>query len=145
MLLDGDRLYAGGEHVLALEPDGSVAWRDRSYGQWLLLSPGAGTLYTRAGRGQDRVRAYRAADGERRWTLRPPGLSSNDAWPVAATPEVAIVEGITAGHGDDPFTTLYAVREGEARKALATEPVFDVEGQDGAVFVAGESIRALEP
>ena len=146
VLLDGDRLYAGGEDTLALEPDGSVAWRDNeAYGQWLLLSPDGETLYTRAGRGQDRARAYRAADGTRRWTYRPRGLSSNNAWPVAATAEAAVVEGITAEHGDDPFTTLYAVRDGEATKALATEPVFDVEGFGDAVFLAGGSVVALEP
>lgn len=148
VLLDGDRLYAGGEAVLALEPDGTIAWRDTSgYGQWLLLGPDGDMLFTRAGRGQDRATAYRTSDGTRRWTYRPPDLSSRDAWPVAVTTDTAVVEGITAEDADDPFTTLYRVdrQRGRGTRSVAVEPVFDVESVDGTVVVAGSSILALEP
>lgn len=147
VLLDGDRLYAGGESVVALEPDGTVAWRDdSSYGQWLLLGPDGETLFTRAGRGQDRAAAYRTSDGTRRWTYRPPDLSSPNAWPVAATTDTAVVEGITAEGANDPFTTLYGVdrQRGRGTRSVAAEPVFDVESVDGTVVVAGSSILALE-
>lgn len=146
VLADGDRLYGGGRSPLAIEPDGSVAWRHQSgYGVWLMRSADRETLYTRAGAGGDRARAYRADDGDVRWTYEPPDLSSPNAWPVAATDEVAVVEGITGGRSSGPFTTLYAVRDGEGTKALPTEPVFDVEGFDGTVYVGGESVVALEP
>lgn len=146
VLLDGDRLYGGGRSPLSIESDGSVAWRHQGgYGKWLMLSPDGETLYTRSGAGGDRARAYRADDGDVRWTYEPPDLSSPNAWPVAATDEVAVVEGITGGRSSGPFTTLYAVRDGEGTKALPTEPVFDVVGLDGTVFVAGESVVALDP
>lgn len=148
VLLDGDRLYAGGEAVVAIEPDGTIAWRDdQGYGQWLLLGPNRETLFTRSGVGQDRATAYRTSDGERRWTYRPPDLSSPNAWPVAATAEIAVVEGITGEHADDPFTSLYAVDRGSGRATRSTsvEPVFEVTSVDGAVVLAGSAIIGLEP
>lgn len=147
VLLDGDRLYAGGQSVLALDPDGSVAWRDDSgFGQDLLLGPGGETLFTRAGRALDRAAAYRTADGTRRWTYRPPTLSSPNAWPVAATADSAVVEGITADHATEPFTTLFAVdrASGRGTRSFATDPVFDVEAVGGTFAVAGSSLWGLE-
>lgn len=145
-LLDGDRLYLGGDAVAALDPDGTVAWRvDRGYGQWLLLGPDRETLFTRAGAGQDRAAAYDVADGSRRWTYRPPTLTSPNAWPVAATAETAVVEGITADHASEAFTSLFAVdREtGTGTRAVGVDPLFDVETVGDTVVVAGSSLLAL--
>lgn len=148
VLLDGDRLYAGGDSVVALEADGTVSWRvDDGYGQWLLLGPARETLFTRAGVAQDRAAAYDAADGSLRWTYRPPTLSSPNAWPVAATPETAVVEGITADHASEAFTSLFAVDRstGTGTRSLGVDPLFDVASVGGTVVVAGSSLLALEP
>lgn len=146
-LLDGDRLYAGGEAVVAIEPDGTIAWRDdEGYGQWLLLGPDGETLFTRSGVAQDRATAYRTGDGDRRWTFRPPGLGSPNAWPVAATPDTAVVEGITAEDANDPFTSLFSVDRdsGVGQNVVGTDPLFDVVTVNGTVVTAGSAIVALD-
>lgn len=97
-LLDGDRLYAGGDGVVAFDPDGSVAWSDDAHGKWLLLGPAGDTLYTREG-GQA-VGAYALPEGDALWSFDP---EEKYAWPVAATAETAVAEGYAEGRA------LYAV------------------------------------
>lgn len=145
LLADG-RLFIGGDKVLRLAPDGSVVWEDSSVGQWLLLDPAGDTLYTRAGRAQDRVTAYAADSGDKRWTFVPPDLSSANAWPVAATDGTAIAEGITAETASDPFTSLYKVdaATGDLERSTAREPIFDVETIGGTALVAGDDITAFD-
>lgn len=142
LLLDGDRLYAGGDAVVRVAADGTVVWRDDDYGQWLLVDPDRDTLYTRSGVRADRASAHAAGGGER-WTFDPP---SNNAWPEAATSDALVVSAITADDG--PFLTVYAVdAEGRATAALDRETVFDAVGVDGTVYLAdGEStLLALVP
>lgn len=147
-LLDGDRLYASGDAVTALDPDGSVAWRADTYGQWLLFDPARETLYTRAGRAADAVDAYVASgerDGrQRRWRFDPP---SQNAWPEAATREAAVATAITGESADEPFYTVYAVRDGRPTKALGLDTVFTAVPLDGTVYVGdgNSQVVALEP
>lgn len=140
-LLDGDRLYAGGDAVLVLDPDGSVVWQASDHGKWLLLGPRRETLYTRSG-GQA-VDAYALSSGEALWSFDPP---ERYAWPEAATGDVAVAEGYAEGR------TLYAVgrESGESRKRYSVgrrASVFTVETLDGRVFVGdnGSRITALDP
>lgn len=143
-LLDGERLYCGGDAVVALDPDGSVAWRDDAYGKWLLFDPGRETLYTRGGRAADAVGAYATDGGEKRWAFDAP---STNAWPAAATDDAAVAQAITADNG--PFYTLYAVGrdDGRATAAFPKDKIFAVESLDGTVFVGDDesTITALEP
>ncbi|RYJ13908.1 hypothetical protein ELS19_07950 [Halogeometricum borinquense] len=144
LLLDGDRLYAGGDSVLAVDADGTVAWRDDNYGQWLLLDPDGDTLYTRSGVRADAATAYSTA-GEKRWTFDPP---SNNAWPEAATADAMVATAITADDSDDLFKTVYAVDSaGEATAAFGRDTVFDAVGRDDTVYLAdGQSnLLALTP
>lgn len=141
VLLDGDRLYAGGDAVLALDPDGSIAWQANDHGKWLLLGPDRETLYTRAG-GQT-VGAYALPSGDHLWSFDPP---EEYAWPEAATADVAVAEGFADGRA------LYAVerKSGEASKRYYVGnrvSVFTVETLDGRAFVgtSGSSITALDP
>lgn len=142
LLVDDGRLYAAGDAVLAVDPDGTVAWRDDDHGQWLLPTPGGETLYTRAGGAADRVTAYDAAGGER-WTFDPP---STNAWPEAATDDAVAVTAITAEEG--PFNTVYAVdADGVATAALDVETVFEAAALGGTIYLAdGEGrLLALDP
>lgn len=142
LLLDGDRLYAGGDAVVSVDPDGSVVWREDDHGQWLLLDPDGDALYTRSGIRADRATAYHASGGER-WSFAPP---SNNAWPEAATADALAVTAITADDG--PFKTVYAVDgDGRATASLDRGTVFDAVGLDGSVYLAdGESnLLALVP
>ncbi|WP_049987777.1 outer membrane protein assembly factor BamB family protein [Halobellus rufus] len=144
LLLDGDRLYAGGEAVLAVETDGTVAWRDDDYGQWLLLDPDGDTLYTRSGRSADAATAYDVSGAER-WTFAPP---SNNSWPETATAEAMVATAITGESADEPFKTVYAVdADGEATAALERDTVFDALGLDGTVYLADgrSNLLALSP
>ncbi|QLG27942.1 PQQ-like beta-propeller repeat protein [Halorarum halophilum] len=100
-LLDRDRgvLYAAGDETLALDTDGSVAWRAPVHGGHpLLLGPDRGTLYTRGGGA--RTEAFGLPDGEHRWSFDP---RERYAWPTAASADVAVVEGYAEGR------SLYAV------------------------------------
>lgn len=142
-LLDGDRLYAGGDAVAALDPDGSVAWRVDANGKWLLLGPDGETLYTRAGRTSDAVDAYAASGrqgGSKRWRFDPP---SQNAWPEAATREAAVVSAITGSSADEPSRTVYAVRDGRATKALGRDLVFTAVTADGAVYLGDGTSQAV--
>jgi hypothetical protein len=131
--LAGDRLYAGGDAVVALEADGTVVWRDDDGGQWLLFDPDGDTLYTRSGVRQDAATAYDAAGGER-WTFDPP---SNNAWPEAATDDSLVATAITAADADDPFKTVYAVDSaGDATASLGRDTVFDAVGVDATAYLA---------
>ncbi|WP_137285874.1 PQQ-binding-like beta-propeller repeat protein [Halorussus salinisoli] len=144
LLFDGDRLYVGGDAVAAVETDGTVAWRDDDYGQWLLLDPDRNTLYTRSGTAADAATAYDVT-GEERWTFDPP---SNNAWPEAATQDVLVASAITADHADQPFLTVYAVNaEGQATAAIGKDTVFDATGLDGTVYLAdgASNLVALDP
>ena len=110
VLLDRDRgvLYAAGDVTLALEPDGSVAWRAPVRGGHPLLLDGPGdTLYTRGG--GTGAEAFGLPDGEHRWSFDP---RERYAWPVAATADAAVVEGFVEGRA------LYAVdpASGEATR-----------------------------
>jgi len=136
LLLDGDRLYAGGDAVVAVDPDGTVVWRDDDYGEWLLLDPDGDRLYTRSGSRADAATAYDTA-GETRWTFDPP---VNNAWPEAATAD-ALAVGTVPG-------AFYAVNaDGEATAAVEQETVFDALGLDGTVYVGNgdDELLALEP
>ena len=124
VLLDSDRLFAGGGVVVAVDPDGTVVWRDRDHGQWLLLDPDGDRLYTRSGVQADAATAYDTT-GDACWTFDPP---VNNAWREAATADRLLV-GTVSGPS-------YAVNaEGEATATLERETVFDALGLDGAVFV----------
>ncbi len=142
LLLDGDRLYAGGGTVAALSGNGRMVWRHDHHGQWLLLAPGRGRLYTRSGIRMDSATAY-DAEGGASWRFDPP---SNNAWPAAATQDAVAVEAITPD-GDGPDRTLYAVdADGHATAALGRETFFDALGLDGRIYVGdGQStLVALE-
>ena len=145
-LLDNGRLFLGGHQTLRLAPDGSIVWRDRAVGQWLLLDPAADTLYTRAGRALDRVTAYDAETGDRRWTFVPPDLSSRNAWPLAATDGTVVAEGITTHDADDSFTSLYAVDAdtGDLERSTAREPIFDMATVNGLAVLAGADVVAFD-
>ncbi|WP_049916659.1 outer membrane protein assembly factor BamB family protein [Halogeometricum pallidum] len=145
LLLGAERLYAGGDAVLAVDSDGAVDWRDDDYGRWLLLDPDDDTLYTRSGVGADAATAYDASGGGERWTFSPP---SNNAWPEAATAERLVATAITAEDADSPFYTVYSVdADGEATKSLGVDTAFDALGVDGRVYLGdGESnLLALTP
>ncbi len=129
----GDRVYAGGNAVLAVGRDGTVEWRENAYGRWLLPDPDRDTLYTRSGVEADAATAY-AMDGTRRWRFRP---FSNNAWPEAATREAVAVTAITGG---ESFYTLYAVgADGRARAALDIDTIFDAAGLDDRIYVGGDN------
>lgn len=126
------RLFAGGDGVFAVDPDGTVEWRDDGHGSRLLLGPGGETLYTRAGEAADRATAH-GTDGRERWTVAPP---SRNAWPAAATRDAAVVQAITADSADEPFYTVYAVDgEGRATARRGVDTVFDVVGHEGRVYL----------
>lgn len=145
LLLDGDRLYAGGDAVLAVNADGTVVWRDDDHGQWLLLDPDRDALYTRSGVSADAATTYDVG-GEERWTFDPP---SDDAWPEAATRDALVVSAITGGKSaEEPFYTVYAVNaEGRATGALGKDTVFDAVGLDGTIYLADgvSNLVALNP
>lgn len=140
VLLDGDRLYAGGEAVFALDPDGSVAWRDDVYGSRLLLDPRRKTLYTRSVSGQ--TRAYDLPGGDELWSFVP---EKTYGWPMTATAETAIVAGHTPGKA------LYAVdrASGAAQKrfyAGERGSLYSAVSIDGRVFVRRRSgLFAFDP
>ncbi|MDS0292635.1 PQQ-binding-like beta-propeller repeat protein [Halogeometricum luteum] len=147
-LLAGERrLYAGGDAVLAVDPDGTVRWRDDDYGKWLLLDPDGDTLYARSGVAADAATAYGAggSNGGKRWTFDPP---SRNAWPEAATEDSLAATAITGDDADDPFYTVYSVTgDGEATKSLGVDTVFDALGREERVYLGdGESnLLALTP
>lgn len=144
LLLADDRLYAGGDVVVAVQSDGSVAWRDDDYGKWLLVDPDHDTLYTRSGMSADAATAYDVA-GDERWTFDPP---SNNAWPEAATRDALVVSAITANSATQPFLTVYAVNaNGQATAAFGTDTVFDAIGLDGMVYLvdSASNLVAVEP
>ena len=132
LLLDADRgtLYAAGEVTLALESDGSVAWRAPVRGGRPLVLDDAGeALYTRGG--GSRAEAFGLPGGEHGWTFDP---RERYAWPDAATADVAVIEGFAEGRA------LYAVDadSGEAtrRRAFGRDAtLFTVEVAGGNVLV----------
>lgn len=137
-LLDGDRLYLGGDVVLALDPDGSTVWRADDHGKWFLLGPRGETLYTRSGGAA--TNAYELPSGDHLWSFDPP---EEYGWPEAATADVAIVEGFAPGR------SLYAVDRGrgEALKrydAGRRASVFSVETLAGQAFVGTSKLTALD-
>jgi len=143
-VVGGGRLYAAGEGVFALDPDGTVAWRDDDYGRWPFLGPGGETLYARSGTAADAATAYDVG-GTERWTVAPP---SQNAWPAAATRDAAVVQAITGDSADEPFYTVYAVDgEGRATASRGVDTVFDVVGHEGRVYLAdGEGrLSAFDP
>lgn len=110
VLLDRDRgrLYAAGDVTLAVEADGSLAWRAPvQSGNPLLFDTAGETLYTR-GDGSS-AEALALPDGSHRWSFDP---RERYAWPVAATADTAVVEGFAEGRA------LYAVEpaSGEATR-----------------------------
>lgn len=140
LLVGDERIYAGGDRVVAVTPAGEVAWRDDDPGYWLFRDPDGDTLYTRAGRAADRATAYDVG-GSERWTFAPP---ANDAWPTAATADAMVATAITG----EPFYTVYTVdADGRATASLGRDTVFDALGHDGTVYLAdGEStLSALDP
>lgn len=144
LLLDGKRLYAGGNVVAAINVDGTVEWHDDKYGQWLLLDPNRDTLYTRSGVAANAVTAYDVV-GEARWTFSPP---SNNAWPEAATRDSLVTTAITGDTADQPFKTVYNVDvDGQATAALGKDTVFDALGLDGTIYLADgvSNLVALSP
>lgn len=135
-----DRLFAAGEGVFAVDPDGTVAWRDDDRGSQPFLGPGAETLYTRAGETADRATAY-GVDGRERWTVTPP---SRNAWPAAATDGAAVVQAVTGDSADEPFYTVYVVdAEGRATASRGVDTVFDVIGHDGRFYLGDGEGRLL--
>lgn len=144
LLVGDERIYAGGDRVVAVTRSSEVAWRDDDPGYWLFRDPDGDTLYARAGRAADRATAYDVA-GSERWTVAPP---ANDAWPAAATADAAVVTAITGETADEPFYTVYLVgSDGHATAALGRDTVFDALGHDGTTYLAdGESrLLALDP
>jgi hypothetical protein len=143
LLLADGQLYAGGDAVVAVDADGTVAWRDDAYGGWLMTDPDGDTLYTRAGGMADRATAYDAATGGERFTFAPP---SNNAWPEAATADALAATAITPWKG--PFNTVYAVDgSGEATAAMTRDGLFEAVGLDGRIYLAADDpgLTALEP
>lgn len=144
LLVVGDTLYATGGVVARVEADGTVAWRDGSFGTWPLLDPDGDTLYTRSGRQADGATAY-DVDGEARWRFTAP--PATDGWPEAATADALVASVITA-ETTDSFLTVFSVdSEGRAQASLGRDTVFDAVGLGGTVYLAdGESsLHALDP
>ena len=135
LLLDGT-LYVADPGVAAVEPDGTVRWRRRGYDQWLLASPDGNRLYSRDGRGADRVTAY-TAGGERQWTLAPP---TRNAWPEGATTDGVVASAITGG---ETFLTTYLVRDGQPTAARGVDTLFDVGTVGSRAFLADGAGRLL--
>lgn len=129
-------LYAADSGVAAVESDGRVRWRARGYDQWLCAAPDGDRLYSRDGRGADRVTAY-TADGERQWTLAPP---TRNAWPEGATTEGVVASAITGG---ETFLTTYLVRDGRPTAARGVDTLFDVAAVGSRAFLADGEGRLL--
>jgi hypothetical protein len=140
LLLADGRLYAGGDAVVRVDPDGTIAWREDAHGRWLLTDPDGDTLYTRAGGRADRATAY-DVDGGERFTFAPP---SNNAWPEAATTDALMATAITPWEG--PFNTVYAVdADGQPTAARQLDGLFEAVGLDGTFYVADDGLTALVP
>lgn len=138
LLLDDDRLYAGGKEVVAIESDGTIDWRDDDYGRRLRLSPDDETLYSLSGSG---VSAY-ATEGDKRWTFYP---TSNTVWPAAVTPDALVVRSVDPD--SSPKSAAYAVNAaGQATGVFGSRSMPDVTALDGAVYVANglSELVALE-
>jgi outer membrane protein assembly factor BamB len=132
---DGQRLYVGGDAIVALDPDGSEAWRHDRHGTRPLLGPAGETVYYRTGRRANAATAFDAADGTSRWTYTPP---TENAWPAFAVGDSVVVD--TVGDG------VYAVAasDGRPRKHYAGEVDGDPVRVDDTLFVAGdEQVAAL--
>jgi hypothetical protein len=86
-----DRLYVAGNSLVAVQPDGTLAWTaDGSAGR-LTFSPSGERVYVRSGDRADAIRALALDDGSPRWLFDPP---INNAWPEAVTDETLIAGGI---------------------------------------------------
>jgi outer membrane protein assembly factor BamB len=131
---DGERLYAADESVYAIDPDGSVAWRDAARANDLVLGSTGDALYVRTGRAADAIGAYATADGARRWTFDP---DAKNAWPEAATADVAACAAMTGTESGASSDTLFAVDadSGDPTASFTVQTAFDVEAFDGRVFV----------
>lgn len=139
-----DRLFAAGEGVFAVDPDGTVVWRDDGHAGRPFLGPGGETLYARTGGTADRATAY-GVGGTERWTVTP---ESRNAWPAAATRDAAVVQAVTGETAEEPFYTVYVVdAEGRATASRGVDTVFDVIGHDGRFYLGdGEGrILAFDP
>ncbi|WP_436927974.1 outer membrane protein assembly factor BamB family protein [Halosimplex amylolyticum] len=129
----GDRVYVMNESVGAVTSDGTVAWRERAYGHYPLLSPDGTRLYTRANVRMNAVDAYDLPGGDRRFRFVTP---SNNGWPLAATADTVVAEAITPDEAE--FTSLFAVdaTSGEPRAVYRpTDTVFTAQGFDGTLYV----------
>lgn len=126
-----DRLFVGGDATLALDPGGTVVWRDPASSNPGYVGPANDTLYVDASGGA--VGAYALPTGRSLWTFDPP---ERHVRPVTATRGMVAVQALT-----DEERRLYAVdREtGTMRQWYDVGrgiAVFAAESLDGRVFVA---------
>lgn len=140
VVLGGDRLYAGGRKVLAMEPNGSVRWVDQTPGNWFVVNRHADRLYAR---GRGNVVCYGLADGKIHWSYDPPNQTY--AWPEVATNDTVVVQGF------DEDRILYGLNSdtGEPRRRFhvgSDVALFTVRGLEDRVFLGDGNgrITALE-
>ena len=140
-LRDGT-LFAGGERILAFDPDSSDPKWESDAGGFVPRAPVRdGTLYA----GGDAIRAYATDDGAVGWEWTPETAASVLV-PAAATERAVYVDAV---HDDDPRTrTKFAVgRDGATRWTFASDTrLTDLAvggelafagGEDGYVYALG--------
>lgn len=97
-LVDGGRLYVGGDVLAAIDPDGTVAWRVDRGSDLLLVGPAGNVVLARAfrsaGAGTEEVVTAYGTGGRHRFAFDPPGRRAR---PRAATAGTVVVEGVDDG------------------------------------------------
>ncbi|MFB6221078.1 MAG: hypothetical protein ABEH90_06530, partial [Halolamina sp.] len=144
LFVDGVLYVGGGDGVVAVRADGTVAWRDDRPGGWFIYDDATGRVYTRSGVAADAAAAY-GPDGDWRWTFDP---DSKNAWPTTVTDQAVLATAITGDHASEPFYTVYAVdpETGDGSELVGLDTIFSVESVGNrAYFAAGRRIHAYEP
>lgn len=144
-LFDDDTIYAGGgDGVVAIRTDGTVAWRDARPAGWFIHDDSTGRVYTRSGTAADAAAAY-DPDGEWLWTFDP---DSKNAWPTSVTDDAVLATAITGRHASEPFYTVYSVdpADGTGSSLVEFDGIFSVESVGNRVYLAAEhQVHAFEP
>lgn len=144
LFADGTFYVGGGSGVLAIRPDGTVAWRDGRPAGWFIHDDATDRVYSRSGASADAATAY-TAGGTHHWTFDPP---SNNAWPTTATDDAVLVIAITGDHASESFYTIYAVdpESGEGSALVGLDTVFSVDSVgDTAYLAVGDEVHAYAP
>lgn len=141
-----ERVFLGGDVLVALTPDGTVPWRQRTRVLSLLLDPETATVFTRTGRIAAAVGAYATDDGTRQFVY---DVSANYAGPAVATADWLIVWAMTDEDKAPSSYKLIAVDRASGRtySEFELESVFSAESLNGTVYVSGGNgmVSVLEP